>query len=131
MKNLLLAFCFIFINTISSQENLKNFVGTWEEVDKKTDYTLVISKHKKTDHFKFLNFKTITREDERGCLYMEFEYSPEEFVKIKKNKIYTFVSWESFGGFYADLVYELINKNKIKVIMSGDRNSTMYYKRIN
>ena len=46
MKNLLLAFCFIFINTISSQENLKNFAGTWEEVDKKTDYTLVISKHR-------------------------------------------------------------------------------------
>ena len=59
MKNLLLAFCFIFINTISSQENLKNFTGTWEEVDKKTDYTLVISKHKKTDHFKFLNFKPL------------------------------------------------------------------------
>jgi hypothetical protein len=53
MKNLLLAFCFIFINTISSQENLQNFVGTWES--EKTDYTLVISKHKKTDYFKFLN----------------------------------------------------------------------------
>ena len=128
MKNLLLAFCFVFINTISSQENLQNFVGTWES--EKTDYTLVISKHKKTDYFKFLNYKTVKKEDERGCLYIDIIYSPEEFVKIKKNKLYTFVSWESFGGFYADLVYEIINKNRIKVIMSGDRNSTMYYERI-
>ena len=130
MKNLLLAFCFIFINTISSQENLKNFVGTWEEVDKKTDYTLVISKHKKANHFKFLNFKTITREDERGCIYVEVEYSPEEFIEIKKNKIYTFVSWEDYGGFYCNLIYESINKNKIKATLSGDRNMIMYYERI-
>jgi len=128
MKNLLLAFCFVFINTISSQENLQNFVGTWES--EKTDYTLVISKHKKKDHFKFLNYEVIEKEDERGCLYMDFTYLPEEFVKIKKNKLYTFISWESFGGFYADIVYEIINSNRIKAVMSGDRNSIMYYERI-
>ena len=128
MKNLLLAFCFVFINTISSQENLQNFVGTWES--EKTDYTLVISKHKKTDYFKFLNYKTVKKEDERGCLYIDIIYSPEEFVKIKKNKLYTFVSWEDYGGFYADLVYEIINSNRIKVVMNGDRNMTLYYERI-
>ena len=128
MKNLLLAFCFVFINTVSSQENLQNFIGTWES--EKTDYTLVISKHKKTDHFKFLNYKAVKKEDERGCLYIDIKYSPEEFVKIKKNKLYTFVSWEDYGGFYADLVYEIINSNRIKVVMNGDRNMTLYYERI-
>lgn len=128
MKKLLLAFCLVFINTISSQENLQNFVGTWES--EKTDYTLVISKHKKTDHFKFLNYKTVKKEDEKGCLYIDIIYSPEEFVKIKKNKLYTFVSWEDYGGFYADLVYEIINNNRIKVAMNGDRNITLYYERI-
>tara|TARA_R110000796_G_scaffold120235_1_gene234360 strand:+ start:1397 stop:1777 length:381 start_codon:yes stop_codon:yes gene_type:complete len=125
MKNLLLALCFVISNTILSQEN---FTGTWKS--EKTDYTLVISKHKKANHFKFLNFKTITREDERGCIYVEVEYSPEEFIEIKKNKIYTFVSWEDYGGFYCNLIYESINKNKIKATLSGDRNMIMYYERI-
>ncbi len=128
MKNLLLTICFVFINTLSSQNIAKEITGTWQS--EKTDYTLVVSKHEKSNKFKFLNYKTILLKDEEGCLYDEFIYSPEEFVKVKNNKIYTFVSWNDLGSFHADLVYELINKNEIKVTFTGSANTTLYYERI-
>mgnify|MGYP000209076703 CR=1 FL=1 len=41
-------------------------------------------------------------------------FSPEEFKKAENGKLYSYVSWDDFGGFYCDVVYEIINEEHIE-----------------
>tara|TARA_R110000787_G_scaffold278529_1_gene388285 strand:- start:1107 stop:1505 length:399 start_codon:yes stop_codon:yes gene_type:complete len=130
MKNLILTLCFLFTTILFSQSKYEDFVGNWES--DKTEYTLVISKHFAKDHFKFLNYKEVFKTTETGEQIVDIEYSEEEFVKVENEKIYTFVAWEYGDGtesYYCDLVYEKINKNKLKVTFTGSSNMVLYYKR--
>ena len=130
MKNLILTLCFLFTTILFSQSKYEDFVGNWKS--DKTEYTLVISKHFAKDHFKFLNYKEVFKTTETGEQIVDIEYSEEEFVKVENEKIYTFVAWEYGDGtesYYCDLVYEKINKNKLKVTFTGSSNMVLYYKR--
>ena len=130
MKNLILTLCFLFTTILFSQSKYEDFVGNWES--DKTKYTLVISKHFAKDHFKFLNYKEVLKTTETGEQIVDIEYSEEEFVKVKNKKIYTFVAWKYGDGtkeYYCDLVYEKINKNKLKVTFTGSTEMILYYKR--
>ena len=61
--------------------------------------------------------------------YYEAIYSPEEFIKAENGNLYSYVSWDDFGSFNCDVVYEMINENKIKATFSGDRNLVIFYNR--
>tara|TARA_R100001369_G_scaffold89807_1_gene127893 strand:- start:22 stop:423 length:402 start_codon:yes stop_codon:yes gene_type:complete len=131
MKNLILTLCLLFTTILFSQSQYEDFVGKWQS--DKTKYTLVISKHYAKDHFKFLNYKEVLKYTKTGEQIVEIEYSSEDFVKAENKKLYTFIAWEYEDGmkdYYCDLVYEKINKNKLKVTFTGSSNITFYYKRI-
>ena len=128
MKNFILTLFLSFSTFLFSQSNYNDFKGTWES--DKTKYTLIISKHYAKDHFKFLNYKLITQTLYDGEQKILTDYSPEEFVKVKNNKLYTFVAWRNDStSYYCDLIYEIVNKNKLKVTFTGSNNMIIYYKR--
>jgi len=131
MKNLILTLCLLFTTILFSQSQYEDFVGKWQS--DKTKYTLVISKHYAKDHFKFLNYKEVFKTLENGEHKIDIEYSPEDFVKSEDKKLYTFIAWQHAVDdfdYYCDLVYEIVNKNKLKVTFTGSSNITLYYKRI-
>ena len=128
MKNFILTLFLSFSTFLFSQSNYNDFKGTWESDN--TKYTLIISKHYAKDHFKFLNYKLITQTLYDGEQKILTDYSPEEFVKVKNNKLYTFVAWRNDStSYYCDLIYEVVNKNKLKVTFTGSNNMIIYYKR--
>jgi len=130
MKNLILTLCLLFTTVLFCQSNYDNFKGNWKSDG--TNYTLVISKHFARDHFKFLNYREVYETSETGDQKVNIEYSPEEFVKAENNKLYTFISWGQYDlpDYSCDLVYEFVNKNKLKVTFTGSSNMILYYKRI-
>jgi len=130
MKNLILTLCLLFTTILFSQSKYEDFKGSWESNE--TEYTLIISKHFAKDHFKFLNYRLITKTSYSGEQKIETDYSPEEFVKAENNKLYTFIAWQftdETKNYYCDAIYEKVNKNKLKVTLTGSSNMVLHYKR--
>ena len=126
MKNLILSI--IITSLLNSSSRYTNFEGTWKSYS--TKYTLVISKSENQNKYKMVNYKIIKiQRCSEDAGYYEVIYSPEEFIKAENGNLYSFVSWDDFGSFNCDVVYEMINENKIKATFSGDRNLVIFYHR--
>jgi|TARA_B110000003_G_C16391187_1_gene434444 hypothetical protein len=125
MTNLILSI--IITNLLNFNSRYSNFEGTWKS--ESTKYTLVINKN--NNNFEIINYKiqNIKRcsQDVEG--HKDLVFSPEEFKKAENGKLYSYVSWDDFGGFYCDVVYEIINEDKLKATFSGSRNLVIYYER--
>jgi len=128
MTNLILSVLIFTTNLFNFNSSYINFEGTWKS--KGTKYTMVITKNN-NNNFEIINYKiqNIKRcsQDVEG--YNDLVFSPEKFKKAQNGKLYSYVSWDDYGGFYCDVVYEIINKNKLKATFSGSRNSVIYYER--
>tara|TARA_B110001469_G_C9526595_1_gene261933 strand:- start:304 stop:651 length:348 start_codon:yes stop_codon:yes gene_type:complete len=91
----------------------------------------MITKETNNNNFKIVNYKlqNIKRcsQDMEG--YNDLVYSPEEFKRAANGKLYSEISWDWPSDFYCDVIYEIINKDKLKASFSGSRNLVIFYKR--
>ena len=97
------------------------YLGYW--TGDKTKYTLIVYKNRNAD-FEFTNYK---QQERVGRNFGGFEYSPEQYVKKDNGKLYSYISWSNY---YCDLVYEPIDKNKMKAVFTGDWDGTIIYTRV-
>jgi len=129
MTNLILSILIVSINCFSVNTRYTNFEGTWKSEG--TKYTMMITKETNNNNFKIVNYKlqNIKRcsQDMEG--YNDLVYSPEEFKRAANGKLYSEISWDWPSDFYCDVIYEIINKDKLKASFSGSRNLVIFYER--
>ena len=121
MKTIALTILILLSNVKDTSFDYDYYSGNW--MGDKTKYSLFISKKIDGD-FDFTNYKQ--KQGVEGN-FGGFEYSPEKYVKKINGKLHTYISWTNY---YCDLVYEPIDKNKMKAVFTGDWDGTIIYTRV-
>jgi hypothetical protein len=122
---ILLLFCFFSVKA----QDYNKFKGHW--VTEKSEINLRIYFNKAQKKLVFWQYKEVETLDYYNCKIKSYKYLPIRYTgkengKLKGIILYWYNQNESA---YFETTYELVEKNKLKVVFKGDYNFTYYYKR--